>query len=180
MSDHGPASAFRCALLLGGARSGKSRLAEGMANNSGLLRVFVATAEAWDDEMRARIDRHRADRGAGWRTVEAPLDVARALADHDDHGNVIVVDCLTLWLSNLMGDGRDPETETVVLCDRLAAMRARVVLVTNEVGLGVVPATPLGRAFRDAQGRLNQRVAAVCDLAVFMAAGLPLILKGPR
>ncbi|SEA36670.1 bifunctional adenosylcobinamide kinase/adenosylcobinamide-phosphate guanylyltransferase [Rubrimonas cliftonensis] len=171
------AADFRVALVLGGARSGKSALAERLACNSGLSRVYVATAEAWDGEMRERIARHRADRGEGWRTVEAPLEAADALADHDGHDIVIVLDCLTLWLSNLMLAGRDVEQAGATLCARLPAMAARVILVSNEVGLGVVPDTPLGRRFRDAQGRLNQQVAAVADRVILVAAGLPLRLK---
>ncbi len=168
---------FRVALVLGGARSGKSALAERLARNSGLSRVFVATAEAWDAEMEERIARHRADRGEGWRTVEAPLQAADALADHDGHDNVIVLDCLTLWLSNLILAERDVEAAAATLCGRLRGMSARVVVVSNEVGLGVVPDTPLGRRFRDAQGRLNQQVAAIADRVILVAAGLPLRLK---
>ena len=172
--------AFRSALALGGARSGKSAAAERLARATGAERVYVATAESGDAEMARRIARHRAERGAGWETVEAPRDLIGALRAVDGAGRVILVDCLTLWLSNRMLDGADPEADSGALCAALGAMRARTVCVSNEVGMGLVPETPLGRAFRDAQGRLNQRVAATCDLVVFMAAGLPLVLKAPR
>ncbi len=163
-----------CAFVIGGARSGKSRHAEGLARATGLPLVYIATAEAFDAEMAARIADHRTDRGAGWTTIEAPHDLAGALAAVPG-GAAVLVDCLTLWLSNLMLADRMEEVAT--LLPALAVRRGPVVLVSNEVGLGIVPDTPLGRAFRDAQGRLNQAVAAVADRVVFMAAGLPLVLK---
>ncbi len=171
---------FVCAFVTGGARSGKSALAERLARETGLARVYVATAQAFDAEMAERIARHRADRGEGWETVEAPHDLADALAAADGAGRVILVDCLTLWLSNRMLADADVEAESARLCAALAALRAPVALVSNELGLGLVPETPLGRRFRDAQGRLNQQVAAVADLALFVAAGLPLVLKDAR
>lgn len=171
---------FRCALVLGGARSGKSALAERMARETGLSRVYIATAQAFDAEMADRIAQHRADRGEGWATVEAPRDLAGALAQSDGDGRVLLVDCLTLWLTNAMLAGEKVDAAFDALLAQLAAMRAPVVLVSNELGLGLVPETPLGRRFRDAQGRLNQRVAAQADLALFVAAGLPLVLKDAR
>ena len=135
-------------LILGGARSGKSRYAEGLAGG-GLL---IATAQAHDDEMAARIARHRADRAAGWEVREVPLDLSGALDDVREDRPVLV-DCLTLWLSNLLLAGREEEADA--LGAALTACRADVICVSNEVGQGIVPATPLGRAFRDAQGRLN-------------------------
>jgi adenosylcobinamide kinase/adenosylcobinamide-phosphate guanylyltransferase len=162
--------------ILGGARSGKSARAQALAEAAGETRVYVATAEALDTEMAARIARHKADRGGGWRTVEAPLDLVAAMDAAD--APVVLVDCLTLWLSNLMHHGRDVEAESDALCKSLGRFEGEVILVSNEVGLGLVPETPLGRAFRDAQGRLNQRVAAACDGVEFVAAGLPLRLKG--
>lgn len=168
------------ALVLGGARSGKSRFAEALIRATGLPRVYVATAQAFDAEMAARIAQHRADRGAGWRTVDAPLDLAGAVAAEDAAERAVLVDCLTLWLSNVMLAERDVEAESAALVARLAGMRARVVCVSNEVGMGIVPDNALGRRFRDAQGRLNQQVAAAADLTVFVAAGLPLVLKAPR
>jgi len=162
-------------LVLGGARSGKTayalRTAE--AGRGGL--VMIATAEALDAEMQARIARHRADRGPRWRTLEAPLDLVGALSEAGA-GEITVVDCLTLWLSNLMHAERDLDLET----DRLlAALHGRdVLLVSNEVGLGIVPDNALARRFCDAAGRLNQRLAAAADRVVFIAAGLPLVMKG--
>ncbi|MEQ3649351.1 bifunctional adenosylcobinamide kinase/adenosylcobinamide-phosphate guanylyltransferase [Hyphomonas sp.] len=165
-------------LILGGARSGKSSRAQSLAEAAGPRRVFVATAEALDEEMTSRISRHRADRGEGWRTVEAPLDLVSVIGDASLSDEFVLIDCLTLWLSNLFHHDRDVEAETAALCDALRSPPMQIALVSNEIGLGLVPETPLGRAFRDAQGRLNQRVAAVCDRVEFVAAGLPLKLKG--
>lgn len=162
-------------LILGGARSGKSRHAQAIAEGLGPRRLYLATAEAHDAEMAERIGRHRAERGAGWRTVEAPLAVPEAILAAD--ADALLVDCLTLWLSNLMFAGRDPEAETGRLIAALDRAACPVVLVSNEVGMGLVPDTPLGRRFRDAQGRLNQRVAAAVPAVAFVAAGLPLRLK---
>ena len=164
-------------LVLGGARSGKTAHALVSAEAVGLRRIYVATAEAGDAEMAERIARHRAERGAGWRTVEAPLDLVGALALAGE-ADVVLVDCLTLWLSNLMLGGRDVGAATDGLLAALAEAEVPVVLVSNEVGMGLVPETPLGRAFRDAQGRLNQQVAAAVARVDFVVAGLPLRLKG--
>ena len=145
------------------------------AEKSGRPLVLIATAEALDEEMAARIARHRAERGDRWRTIEAPLALAEALAQVGPQ-ETAVVDCLTLWVSNLMHAGRDIGTQTDGL---LAALRGRdALLVANEVGLGIVPDNALARRFRDEAGRLNQRVAAVADRVAFLAAGLPLWLKG--
>jgi len=163
--------------VLGGARSGKSRYAQARAEEMGQARVFVATAEAYDDEMRDRIARHRADRGAGWKTVEAPMDLVRAITDHSRSGNVLLVDCLTLWTSNLLLAERDIPAATDALIGALLGAPGPVILVANEVGLGIVPDNALARRFRDAAGIVNQRVAAVVNEAVFIAAGLPLGLK---
>ncbi|WP_425432762.1 bifunctional adenosylcobinamide kinase/adenosylcobinamide-phosphate guanylyltransferase [Hasllibacter halocynthiae] len=157
-------------LILGGARSGKSRMAEARAGGG----VLIATAQAHDAEMAARIARHRADRGAGWEVLEVPLDLPEALATLRED-RPVVIDCLTLWLSNLLLAGRGEGAEA--LPDALRACRADVICVSNEVGQGIVPATPLGRAFRDAQGRLNQRVAAASDRVTLMVAGLPLEVR---
>lgn len=166
-------------LVLGGARSGKSRLAEQLiADSAAARRLYLATATAGDAEMAERIAHHRARRGAGWQTVEEPLALGERLAEHANAGSAVLVDCLTLWLSNLMHAGRDVEIETARLTGVLGHAAGEIVLVSNEVGLGLVPETPLGRAFRDAQGRLNQAVAAAADRVVFVAAGLPLWLKG--
>jgi adenosylcobinamide kinase / adenosylcobinamide-phosphate guanylyltransferase len=164
-------------VVLGGARSGKSSFAERLASESALARVYIATATADDDEMRARIAHHRARRHDGWSTVEEPLDLVPVLMREAVAGRAVVVDCLTLWLSNLMHAERDVDAAADRLAAWLPGAGGLVVLVSNEVGLGLVPDTPLGRRFRDAQGRLNQAVAAVADNVVFVAAGLPLWLK---
>jgi adenosylcobinamide kinase/adenosylcobinamide-phosphate guanylyltransferase len=171
---------FRFALVLGGARSGKSALAERLVRETGGRRVYIATAEAWDGEMAERIARHRADRGDGWRTVDAPLDLPAALAAEAVAGQAVLVDCLTLWLTNVMLAGRDVEAAAAALEAAVSAAAGPVAMVSNEVGLGIVPDNALARRFRDAQGRLNQRLAARADLVVFVAAGLPMVLKGPR
>ena len=160
-------------LVLGGAKSGKSRFAETLALRSELPKTYIATAQAFDDEMAARIARHRLDRGADWLTVESPLELAAALRDVASDA-VVLVDCLTLWLSNRMLAGLGSDN----LLDALSSCPSPVVCVSNEVGMGLVPSTPMGREFRDAQGRLNQQVAALADLVIFVAAGLPLVLKG--
>ena len=168
-------------LIVGGVRSGKSRralqLAEQLAEEIEGSRVFVATAEASDTEMAERIDRHRAERGTGFRTVEAPLELVGALEAEVSPDAVVVVDCLTLWLSNTMHDGRDVRAQTRALTAFLAGTPGPVILVSNEVGMGLVPETRLGRDFRDAQGELNREVAAVCRRVEFMVAGLPLTVK---
>lgn len=163
-------------LVLGGARSGKSRRALALAE-PWERRTLVATAEPLDDEMRLRIERHRQERGGDWSVVEAPLEIAPILADHADVDGIVVIDCLTLWLSNLMHHGRDVERETNRLGE-VIGLGGELVLVSNEVGFGLVPETALGRSFRDAQGRLNQAVAAACERVELVAAGLPLVLKG--
>jgi adenosylcobinamide kinase/adenosylcobinamide-phosphate guanylyltransferase len=164
-------------LVLGGARSGKSSFAERMIADSNLARVYLATATADDGEMQDRITHHRNRRGPDWTTVEEPLALIDALTQVSRPGSAILVDCLTLWLSNLMLAGRDPDVETKRLTRFLGVAANPVVLVSNEVGLGIVPESRLGRDFRDAQGRLNQAVASVVSNVVFVAAGLPLWLK---
>lgn len=162
-------------LILGGARSGKSARALALCPPP---RVFIATAEALDAEMADRIARHKAERGADWALVEAPLDLAGAIQAEAAPGRALLVDCLTLWLSNLMHHERDVEAETADLIAMLGEVPGFAVLVSNEVGMGLAPMNALGRAFRDEQGRLNQRVAAAADRVEFVAAGLPLTLKG--
>lgn len=164
-------------LVIGGARSGKSAFAEGLMTGSGRPRRYIATAEAWDDEMRDRIARHRADRGTGWITVEAPLDLAAALAAVRAE-EAVLVDCATLWLTNHLLADHDIAAETGRLLAALSACPAPVVIVTNETGWGIVPENALARRFRDEQGRLNQRLAAEADLVVAVMAGLPMVLKG--
>lgn len=163
-------------LALGGARSGKSRFAESLVLASGLRPVYVATAGAGDAEMAARIAAHRARRGSAWTTVEEPLDIAGA-ASGVAEGSAVLVDCLTLWLANLMAAGRDPDAECAALLAALGAARAPVVCVANEVGLGIVPDNPLARRFRDAAGAANRRIAAAADRVWFVVAGLPQRLK---
>ena len=170
-------TALATTLVLGGARSGKSVFAEQLVGDSGLARIYLATATAEDDEMRSRISHHRDRRGDGWLTVEEPLALVDVLTREATHGRAVLVDCLTLWLSNLMFRERDPEIEGRRLTRFLEVAKYPIVLVSNEVGLGLVPETPLGRKFRDAQGRLNQIVAAAVPNVVFIAAGLPLWLK---
>lgn len=167
-------------LVLGGARSGKSRHAEAMVTAAAKAGTYIATAEPGDTEMAARIAHHRARRGDFWRAVEVPLDLPQAILAHAGPVRPILVDCLTLWLSNLLGAGRVVEHEAEALCGALPDAAGPVVLVANEVGLGLVPDTPLGRRFRDEAGRLNQAVAALADRVVFVAAGLPLVLKDNR
>lgn len=167
-------------LISGGARSGKSRHAEGLAlaaaASLGAAPVYIATAEAHDDEMRDRIAAHRARRDAAWRNVEAPMALAEAL-DETDRGGPRVVDCLTLWLTNLMLAERDWESAAQALCAAAHRQVTPVFIVTNEVGLGIVPDNALARRFRDAAGFLNQMVAGVADEVIFMVAGLPMKVK---
>lgn len=165
-------------LVLGGARSGKSAFAQKAAENAvdAGRATLIATGQAFDDEMAARIARHQADRGESWTTVEAPLALPEAVAALPEN-TVAVVDCLTLWLSNLMLNDRDVEAAAAALVAAVAACPARLWLVSNEVGLGLVPETPLGRRFRDEAGRLHQRLAQAVDEVFFVAAGLPLRMK---
>ncbi|MDQ5960304.1 MAG: adenosylcobinamide kinase / adenosylcobinamide-phosphate guanylyltransferase [Pseudomonadota bacterium] len=178
-------------LVIGGARSGKSALAEKHARDSGLRVVYVATAEIRDAEMERRIAHHRARRPADWGLVEAPLQLAAALQANAAKDTCLVVDCLTLWLSNLLFAGeaaRQAEANEAINCSLLATetdaliatlpqLPGWITLVSNEVGWGIVPMHPISRCFTDEQGRLNQRVAAVCDRVTLVAAGLPLVLK---
>jgi adenosylcobinamide kinase/adenosylcobinamide-phosphate guanylyltransferase len=181
-----------CTLVLGGARSGKSAYAERLAHASGKEVVYVATSRAGDAEMAARIAHHRARRPAYWQTVEEELGLAAVLRAHCAPGRLVLVDCLTLWLSNLMFcDGREwPEVGAVVLPERFhqerealldlldGGVEGEIVFVSNEVGMGIVPWGAVSRCFADEAGWLNQAVAAHADRAVFVAAGLPLVLKG--
>jgi adenosylcobinamide kinase / adenosylcobinamide-phosphate guanylyltransferase len=173
-------SVSKLTFVIGGARSGKSRYAEGLI--AALPPpweppwAYIATAEAGDEEMAARIAAHRARRGADWNTVEAPSDLAAALTACGT--TPVLVDCLTLWLSNLMISEADIEQEMLKLEKALAVAAAPVVVVANEVGFGIVPSFPLGRRFRDTQGILNQHIAARADRVVLMVAGLPVPIKG--
>jgi adenosylcobinamide kinase / adenosylcobinamide-phosphate guanylyltransferase len=164
-------------LVIGGARSGKSGFAERLIVGSGRPRRYIATAEAWDDEMRDRIARHRRDRTGNWTTVEAPLTLAAALADAA-LDEAVLIDCATLWLTNHLLADHDLAAETDRLVTATARCPAPVVIVSNETGWGIVPENPLARRFRDEQGRLNQRLAAEAQLVVTVIAGLPMVLKG--
>lgn len=169
---------YRRVLVLGGARSGKSRTAEQLAGNaSSLSRIYIATAQGFDDEMRERIAHHRAQRDPSWETREAPLELAQAIRASTAPDRVVLVDCLTLWLSNILLAERDPANALDDLLHAVGEAHGPLILVSNEVGQGIVPSTPLGRAFRDEQGRLNQRMAETCDAVVFVAAGCPILLK---
>jgi len=174
LRDHSPSSS-QLTLVLGGARSGKSRHAEALVTRLPPPWTYIATAQALDDEMRARITEHRSRRTAGWRTIEAPVDLADALRDAGDAP--VLVDCLTLWLSNLMLGGADLAGAEAAL-DAALRRAAPTVLVSNEVGLGIVPDNALARRFRDHAGQLHQRLAARAGRVVLMVAGLPLFVKG--
>lgn len=176
-------------LVIGGARSGKSRFAEQLAHDSGLAVCVIATAKALDAEMHVRIKRHQRDRPRDWQTVEVPVALAQTLHAQANAQTCLVIDCLTLWLANLLDTGTtqfepiDASTiprfvrERTALLDTLPALPGQLVLVANEVGLGLVPDTALGRLFRDEAGRLNQALGQLCDHVTFVAAGLPLKLK---
>jgi adenosylcobinamide kinase/adenosylcobinamide-phosphate guanylyltransferase len=163
-------------LLIGGARSGKSAHAERLVGAHAPPWTYIATAQAYDDEMRERIAHHRARRGEGWRTLDAPLDLADAIRAVPA-GMPVLVDCLTLWLTNHMLAGHDVEAECARLVDTLRHPPGPCFVVSNEVGQGIVPENALARRFRDAAGRLNQQVAAVADTVLLMVAGLPLKVK---
>lgn len=164
-------------LVLGGARSGKSRYAQARAEATGLRRLFVATAQAFDEEMRERIARHRADRDAAWATVEAPIDLAGTIVARSRADTVLLIDCLTLWTTNLILGDHDCRAATATLVEAIGTAAGPVVLVANEVGFGIVPGNALARRFRDEAGIVNQRVAAAVDEVQLVAAGLPLKLK---
>jgi adenosylcobinamide kinase / adenosylcobinamide-phosphate guanylyltransferase len=167
-------------LILGGARSGKSALAERLAHESRREVVYVATAQAGDEEMALRIAHHRARRPASWLSVEEPLHLADALRAHAREDRVVLVDCLTLWLSNVLGDTHSSrfDQERSLLLDALSTLPGEVLMVSNEVGLGIVPLGELTRRFVDEAGRLHQSIAAASERVLFVAAGLPLVLKG--
>lgn len=167
-------------LVLGGARSGKSRYAQGRAEAFPGELIYLATAQAFDEEMSERISLHRADRGSRWSTVEAPLELADAITSCSAPGTVVLVDCLTLWASNLILAEQDVSAATEGLLRAVSGARGTVILVANEVGLGIVPDNALARRFRDVAGRINQDVATVVDEVAMIFAGLPLVLKHGR
>jgi adenosylcobinamide kinase/adenosylcobinamide-phosphate guanylyltransferase len=164
-------------LVLGGAASGKSAFAEGLASRSGLPRSYLATAQAFDDEMRTKILKHKADRGPDWTTTEVPIALPEVLKQMPC-GNVVLVDCLTLWLTNLMLAENGPTDPAALFLDAASTIQAPIVTVSNEVGHGIIPESRLGRRFQTAQGQLNQKIAAHADLVVLVTAGIPQVLKG--
>ena len=168
-------------LVTGGCRSGKSRHAQLLAETvPGLRRCYIATCVPLDDEMQRRVSRHQAERGPAWLTVEAPLDLAEALDKHAPQADVILVDCLTLWISNLMGAGKDMDGIADTAHELAAAIQRAVcpvILVTNEVGAGIVPENALARAYRDAAGLVNQIMAAACNTVIWTVAGIPVTIK---
>jgi adenosylcobinamide kinase/adenosylcobinamide-phosphate guanylyltransferase len=168
--------------VLGGARSGKSVFAENLAlgfneKNSSKC-IYLATSQIWDDEMRARVDLHKERRSAQWETIETPLELPKALLEYSDKGCPILVDCLTLWLTNLMMEERDINAAGDALVNAISSISAPIIFVSNEVGQGIVPDNKMARDFRDHAGILHQKLAAVVDEVYFITAGLPTKLKG--
>ena len=164
-------------MVLGGARSGKSAYAEALAASHQGEKFYIATAETTDAEMAGRIKHHQVRRGSSWRTFEAPLDLVAMLRASDAPDRFILIDCITVWINNLMFHQRAIETEIATLCEAISTVRGHVVIVSNEVGSGIVPDNALARAFRDEAGRANQRLAAAADEVILVVAGLPLMLK---
>lgn len=164
-------------LILGGASSGKSNIAERLCLAQQTPRTYIATAQVYDDEMRLKVDQHRVERGPDWHTIEAPLDVVSTLKDVPS-GQVVLLDCLTMWLTNQLLNDADIEAQTRGLIDALKACASPVVMVSNEVGQGIVPENALARRFRIAQGQLNRAIAAEAGCVVGVMAGLPFALKG--
>ena len=168
-------------LVIGGCRSGKSRYALELATQAaGQNRIFIATCMPGDKEMEERVRRHQKERSQSWTTIEAPLGLAEAVDEHGRQGNVIVVDCLTLWLSNLLPENNNPkkiEVHIQRLTQSLEASQCPVFLVSNEVGTGIVPENRLARMFRDIAGFANQSVAACSDMVIWMVAGIPVTIK---
>jgi adenosylcobinamide kinase / adenosylcobinamide-phosphate guanylyltransferase len=167
----------RATLVFGGTRSGKSRFAEKLADKSGLQKIYVATGAAHDTEMADRIHAHQRQRGNSWQTIEEQLDLNSVLSEKCGPDTVVLVDCLTLWLSNMMFAEKDIVEETGKVCETISNLHGHCIFVSNEVGMGIVPENRLSRSFRDAQGRFNQDIAQVSGQVVFVAAGLPLRLK---
>lgn len=163
--------------ISGGARSGKSSFAQKLAEQLSPHPIYLATAQAFDDEMKDRIKHHQSDRDGRWRTHEEPIDLCQALSGYGD-GDVVLIDCLTLWLSNILLAEKHVETEIEKLVSHLKVQQATLIFVSNEVGMGIVPDNGLARMFRDAAGRLNQAVAAESESAYLLVSGLPLRLKG--
>lgn len=168
----------RVMLITGGARAGKSRYAERLMTARPARHAVIATGTPGDAEMAERIARHKAERDKSWDVIEQPISIRSAIRNAARPDRIVLVDCLTLWISNLMAEGRELENEIQGLVGTLQTAAGPVIVVSNEVGLGIVPDNALARAFRDNLGRANQAVAATADCAVFMAAGIPLVLKG--
>lgn len=171
----------RVILITGGCRSGKSRFALDYADRHFSKKIYLATAEVLDEEMALRVDNHRKARGPEWQTVEEPLRVVEKIMEYGDQVEAILFDCLTLWLSNLLLKWEDDSKimdEVERLTKTLKQIQTTLILVTNEVGMGIVPTHPLGRRFRDLSGMVNQRMAEAADTVVFMVSGIPLFLKG--
>ena len=167
----------RTTFALGGAASGKSEWAEGLVNSSGLPKTYLATGRIWDDEVQERVNKHQARRDAGWRTVECPLDLTEPLAKLPA-GEIVLIDCATMWLSNHLMENSDLIAAQAQLLTALRACAAHWVIVSNEVGQGIVPENAMARQFREAQGRLNIALAAEADTVVQVVVGLPQLLKG--
>lgn len=163
--------------VIGGAASGKSECAEQLVYKSGQEMIYLATGQARDDEMRQKIHKHVDRRGDDWSLIEEPIDLIGVLSKCDA-GQIVLLDCATMWLSNLFEANSDIESQVIALCDALPNLPPKVIIVTNELGMGVVPDHPLSRRFREAHGRMNQKLAAVSNLAVMVVAGLPSVLKG--
>ncbi len=175
-----PAAGPFATLVLGGARSGKSRYGENLVTQAGGKPVYIATAEARDGEMTERIAHHQDRRGGEWRLIEEPLDLSGALQEQVVEGDVVLIDCLTLWLGNLMEQGTNISTATAELLAAVNACPAQLVFISNEVGQGIVPDNALARQFRDEAGRLHQALAADFDAVIAVMAGLPMVLKAPK
>ncbi|MCR9135420.1 MAG: bifunctional adenosylcobinamide kinase/adenosylcobinamide-phosphate guanylyltransferase [Alphaproteobacteria bacterium] len=170
--------ASACTLVLGGARSGKSRFAEERMEKSGRSLLYVATGRPFDEEMKVRVDQHKARRGCKWQTIEEPVELTRTLSEEAAEDRAILIDCLTLWVTNLMLEDRDVRAESDTLAASIGSLPGLLVFVSNEVGLGIVPDNPMARAFRDHAGHLHQKIAEQADSVFFIAAGLPMTMKG--
>ena len=171
----------RLIFVTGGCRSGKSQFALDYANRRFQKKLYLATCEALDEEMVRRIEHHQLRRGSDWQTVEEPIEIAEAIKQHENDVEVILLDCLTLWLSNLLirkKDDREIMNELSRLVDTVSQGQTSFVFVSNEVGMGLVPTEPLGRRFRDLSGMTNQKIAEVAQMVVFMVSGIPIFLKG--
>ena len=167
--------------ISGGCRSGKSQFALDYANRHFHKKIYLATCEALDEEMAKRIEDHKKRRGSDWQTVEEPIKIAEAIRQHDDGAEVILLDCITLWLSNLLMRQKSDHAimeEVSRLMDMVNQVQTSFIFVSNEVGMGIVPAEPLGRRFRDLAGMANQKIAEAANRVVFMVSGIPIFLKG--